>query len=143
MVVCVIMVSITLGYDIEALNLGGIDLCPVGFESWSDIAQNVYVDRHPETLHCYCDASSSRAAQMDGCKNYYQALTVARLFRAATAVCCCFSAVFIDIILAAMLPFEKHIATDSQEKSRMWRSLLFKVVFYGIKSLLFSLSYLR
>ena len=129
--VCVVMVSVTLGYDTVVIDEGGSDICPVSFDSWSARSQRGYVRAHPGTLHCYCDAAADEGANTDGCKRYFEAVTVARLFRVATALCCVASAVLVDALFFMVQGFEKHISTDGREKSIMWRSLILKFLIYG------------
>lgn len=125
---CMVMVSVTVSYDMNALDKGGREPCPEGFDSWPEDKQNRYTDRNPETLHCLCDTDAGTSSD---CEEYIKALSLARFFRAFTAICCSFSAAAVDGILLVMLPFEKHIAMDSQEKSLMLRSVFLKTILYG------------
>ena len=131
-VLCMVIMSLTIGYDEIAADEGGTKVCPVEFNSWSQERKLAFVEDNEDYLHCYCDEYAAGDSNVTVCDTYHEALIIARLFRTATAVCCCFCAVLVDALLVgAQSMFEKAESVDSREKSIMWRSLILKILIYG------------
>jgi hypothetical protein len=131
-VICLFIVAISLGYDKDVADKGGTDVCPAHYDAWREEVKESYVENNPGSLHCYCD-QYPLGKKGEGCGQYYQALTVARLFRAATAVCICGCALLVDALLwEASQHLEKPTATEGQETSIMRRSFVLKTILYGL-----------
>jgi hypothetical protein len=139
--VCLVFVSFSLGYDADVAEKGGTMRCPAHFHAWREDVKEDYVSNNPGALHCYCDEYVGDTTG-EGCGRYFQALTVARLFRAATAIVLCGAALLVDALLAGGRGwnFEKPESTDVQENSIMWRSFVLKSILYGLL-FLFTMGY--